>query len=410
MIALDSEPSVHSPSQVTELDLNSKARNGALPSDQPATVAQVKMKNQQQSIAMSIKSTGGTTAFLNDELRWHAVEQRDQRANGTFVYAVKTTGIYCRPACSAKRPRRENVEFHATSVDAERAGFRPCKRCKPSTVAAESAHAQVVAKACRVIVESVDALNLKTLADAVGMSPSHLHRIFKLHTGLTPKAFASAHRAQRVRASLSRSDTVTSAIYSAGFKSNGRFYATSRKVLGMKPTEFKLGGEGATIRFAVGQCALGSILVAASDLGICAIALGDEPDRLVKDLQDRFPKAHVIGGDKTFEKRVAQVVAFVERPSAGLQLPLHVQGTAFQQRVWEKLCAIPCGQTQAYSEIARELGDPKATRAVARACAANSLAVAIPCHRVVRSDGTVTGYRWGIERKAKLLQAEDSRK
>jgi AraC family transcriptional regulator of adaptative response/methylated-DNA-[protein]-cysteine methyltransferase len=263
-----------------------------------------------------------------------------------------------------------------------------------------------VAKACKLIGEAEEPLSLETLAAAIGMSPWHFHRVFKAVTSLTPKAYGAAHRAKRMKEELSRQGTVTSAIYNAGFNSSGRFYAESNKRLGMKPTEFKAGGEGATIRFAVGECSLGSILVAASHLGICSIALGNDPHTLMKDLQRRFPNAKMLGGDKQFERMVSQVVAFVENPSAGLELPLHVQGTAFQQRVWKALCEIPCGATRTYAEIAQTLGQPNASRAVAGACAANSLAVAIPCHRVVRTNGSLSGYRWGVERKEKLLRVE----
>jgi AraC family transcriptional regulator of adaptative response/methylated-DNA-[protein]-cysteine methyltransferase len=256
------------------------------------------------------------------------------------------------------------------------------------------------------IVGADKALSLGELAKLIGMSRYHFHRVFKGFTGLTPKAYAMANRAERMRKALSHRGTVTSAIYKAGFNSNGRFYAESHKRLGMKPTAFKAGGEGVTIRFAVGECLLGSILVAASEFGICGISLGDDPEALVKELQDRFGKGRLIGGDKRFERMVAKVVGFVERPSAALQLPLHVQGTAFQQRVWQALREIPSGETVTYSEIVKKIGEPNAIRAVAGACAANSLAVAIPCHRVVRTDGAVSGYRWGVARKAKLLRAE----
>jgi AraC family transcriptional regulator, regulatory protein of adaptative response / methylated-DNA-[protein]-cysteine methyltransferase len=264
----------------------------------------------------------------------------------------------------------------------------------------------IVTKACRLIEQSDEAPDLESLAASVDMSSSHFHRVFKSQTGLTPKAYATAHRSQRVREELTKSSTVTDAIYSSGFNSNGRFYANSSKMLGMKPTDFRAGGKGMKIRFAVGECSLGSILVAASEIGICCITLGDDPDALARDLQDRFSKAELIGGDKDFEQLVAKVVAFVEKPSVGLKLPLDVQGTAFQQRVWKKLCEIPCGETRSYSEIAKALGEPKATRAVARACASNSIAIAIPCHRVVRTDGSLSGYRWGVERKEKLLRVE----
>jgi AraC family transcriptional regulator of adaptative response/methylated-DNA-[protein]-cysteine methyltransferase len=347
--------------------------------------------------------------YLTDQERWEAVVQRDKKANDAFFYSVRTTGVYCRPSCPARLACRENVAFHRTPRDAERVGFRACKRCKPNDPSAHGEQAAIVARACKLIVDAEGPLSLDALAEAIGMSPSHFHRVFKSMTGLTPKAYATAHRAKRMHEELSRRATVTSAIYNSGFNSNGRFYAESNKRLGMKPTEFKAGGGGATIRFAVGECSLGSILVAASDLGICSIAIGDDPNTLVRELQDRFPNAELIGGDKQFERMVARVVAFVENPSAGLGLPLHVQGTAFQQRVWKALCEIPCGTTCTYSELAQRLGQPNATRAVAGACAANTLAVAIPCHRVVRTNGSLSGYRWGVERKEKLLDVEGVR-
>jgi AraC family transcriptional regulator of adaptative response/methylated-DNA-[protein]-cysteine methyltransferase len=347
--------------------------------------------------------------YLTDQERWGAVVRRDKNADDAFVYCVKTTGVYCRPSCPARLARRRNVAFHPTPKDAERAGFRACKRCKPSDPSAPGEQAAIVARACKLIVDADEPLSLDALAEAIGMSPWHFHRVFKSMTGLTPKAYATAHRAERMHQELSRRGTVTSAIYNSGFNSNGRFYAVSNQRLGMKPTEFQAGGVGATIRFAVGECSLGSILVAASDLGICSIAMGNDPDTLVRELQDRFPNAELIGGDKKFERMVARVVAFVENPSAGLELPLHVQGTAFQQRVWKALCDIPCGTTCTYSELARKLGQPNAMRAVAGACAANNLAVAIPCHRVVRTNGSLSGYRWGVERKEKLLQFEAGR-
>ncbi len=237
------------------------------------------------------------------------------------------------------------------------------------------------------------------------MSISYAH-INKSTTGVTPKAYGAAHRARRVRDELPRSQTVTDALYEAGFNSNGRFYATASEILGMTPTDFRAGGAGAAIRFAVGECSLGSILVAATDKGVCAILLGDEPQSLVRDLQDRFPRANLIGGDRGFEQLVAKVVGFVEAPALGLDLPLDVRGTAFQQRVWQALRAIPAGATASYTDIAKRIGAPKAVRAVGLACAANAIAVAIPCHRVVRTDGALSGYRWGVERKRALLARE----
>jgi AraC family transcriptional regulator of adaptative response/methylated-DNA-[protein]-cysteine methyltransferase len=344
----------------------------------------------------------------NDDERWAAVARRDQGADGAFFYSVLTTGVYCRPSCAARLPRRENVRFHQTREEAERAGFRPCKRCRPDQPALAEQRSAVVAKACRLIEEAEDLPSLDALAQSAGMSRFHFHRVFKGITGITPKAYAAAHRARRVRDELARSETVTEAIYGGGFNSSGRFYAASPDLLGMTPTEFRAGGGGTVIRFAVGESSLGSILVAATDKGICAIQFGDDPDALVRGLQDRFPKARLLGGDEGFEQLVAKVVGFVEAPRRGLDLPLDVRGTAFQQRVWQALREIPSGSTASYAEIARRIGRPKAVRAVAQACASNGVAVAIPCHRVVRNDGALSGYRWGVERKRALLERESA--
>jgi AraC family transcriptional regulator of adaptative response/methylated-DNA-[protein]-cysteine methyltransferase len=268
-------------------------------------------------------------------------------------------------------------------------------------------HAATIEKICREIEATDEMPSLDDLARRAGLSTHHFHRTFKAITGVTPRAYALAQRARRVRQVLAQRDrSVTDAIYESGFHSSGRFYENSNKVLGMTPTHYRAGGANTTIRFAVGQCSLGSIIVAQSEKGICAIALGDDPAALLRDLQDRFPKAELIGGDAEFEKLVAIVIGFVEDPSLGWELPLDVRGTAFQQRVWQALCAIPIGTTVTYSEIAEHIGAPKAVRAVAGACAANKIAVAIPCHRVVRNDGSLSGYRWGIERKRALQQRE----
>jgi AraC family transcriptional regulator, regulatory protein of adaptative response / methylated-DNA-[protein]-cysteine methyltransferase len=331
---------------------------------------------------------------------------RDPGADGRFYYSVRTTGVYCRPACPSRLARRENVRFHATSRDAEKAGFRPCRRCRPTEESLAERRASAVARACRLIEEADEAPSLDDLATSVGLSRHHFHRIFKAHTGVTPKGYASAHRARRVREELARSGTVTEAIYGAGYRSNGRFYESSAEVLGMTPKAFRAGGDGASIRFAIGECWLGRILVAASDKGVCAIMFGDDPGELSRELRGRFPNASLIGGDAEFERLVAEVVRFVGDPSAGLDLPLDIRGSAFQRRVWEALREIPPGTTASYSEIAERIGRPKSVRAVGRACGANDLAVAIPCHRVVRSDGSLSGYRWGLERKGELLRRE----
>ena len=353
------------------------------------------------------RKTDGLTATEHDP-RWLSVVHRDASADGRFVYAVRTTGIYCRPSCPSRGAKPENVTFHATCEEAETAGYRACRRCSPNAASPAERNAAVVVEACRLIEAAEEPPKLDDLAASMGMSPSHLHRHFKAITGLTPRAYGAAHRAQKVREELATTCSVTEAIYGAGFNSNGRFYETSNEVLGMTPTVYKNGGKDADIRFAVGECSIGSVLVALSPKGVCAILLGDDPDALARDLQDRFPQANLIGGDAKFEELVAKVVGLVETPSVGFDLPLDIRGTAFQQRVWQALREIPVGRTASYTDIARRIGDPKAVRGVAQACGANKIAVAIPCHRVLRNDGALSGYRWGVERKRALLDKEAS--
>ncbi len=338
--------------------------------------------------------------------RWSAVLARDPAHDGRFVYAVRTTGVYCRPSCPSRRARPENVTFHATPAQAEAAGFRACRRCRPDQAHAGHQHAATVTRICRLIAASDPVPPLATLAAAAGLSPHHFHRVFKALTGVTPKAYGDAQRAARVRARLAAPGSVTSAIYAAGWESSGRFYATSTARLGMTPTALRHGGRDTAIRFAVGTCSLGAILVAASAAGVCAILLGDDAADLVRDVQDRFPQAELCGDDADFAALVARVVGFIDVPGQGFGLPLDIRGTAFQQRVWQALRAIPSGTTVSYAGLAARLGDPRAVRAVAGACAANPLAVAIPCHRVVRSDGGLSGYRWGLARKRALLDRE----
>jgi AraC family transcriptional regulator of adaptative response/methylated-DNA-[protein]-cysteine methyltransferase len=347
-----------------------------------------------------------TQNFSTDEERWQAVVDRNRAADGGFFFSVRTTGVYCRPSCGARLPRRENVAFHATPADAEAAGFRACLRCKPNIDKSEDAQTKAVARACRTIEEAEEPPTLEALAKMLGQSPWHFHRVFKSVTGVTPKAYADAHRGKRVRDELKRASTVTEAIYSAGFNSNGRFYAASDDLLGMTPTDFREGGVGATIRFAVGECSLGAILVAATDKGVCAITLGDDAQDLVRAFQDDFPNGQLVGGDSEFERVVAAAIGLVEGSQREFKLPLDVRGTAFQQRVWQALRDIPAGTTASYREIATKIGAPASVRAVAGACASNRIAVAIPCHRVVRTDGSLSGYRWGVERKRALLQRE----
>lgn len=342
-----------------------------------------------------------------DDPRWASIVARDPAADGGFVYGVRTTGIYCRPSCGSRRARPENVRFFGEAREAEENGFRACLRCRPNVAGDPRDHAALAAAACREIETAEEAPSPERLARMAGLSPSHFHRVFKAATGLTPKSYADAQRARRVRGELGRPEnSVTSAIYESGFNSSGRFYEAADAVLGMTPTQFRTGGARTEIRFAVGECSLGSILVARSGRGVCAILIGDDPDALARDLQDRFPQARLIGGDADFEALVARVVGLVEAPGIGHDLPLDIRGTAFQERVWRALADIPAGATATYAEVARRIGMPGAVRAVGAACGANAIAVAIPCHRVVRSDGALSGYRWGVERKRALLDRE----
>ncbi|WP_420145159.1 bifunctional DNA-binding transcriptional regulator/O6-methylguanine-DNA methyltransferase Ada [Sphingobium sp.] len=334
------------------------------------------------------------------------IGRRDPDADGRFWYSVVTTGVYCRPTCPSRRARPDNIRIHATLDEARATGFRPCLRCRPDGPGLRERQSMIVARACAHIEASETDIPLETLARAMGLSPSHFHRLFRAVTGVTPKDYAFACRAARVRKALARDGAVTSIFYDAGFGSSGRFYEKAGAMLGMTPTQFRSGGACEIIRFAVGQSMLGAILVASSERGVVAILLGDDPAVLLADLQDRFPHADLIGADPDYERTVAQVVAMVEHPAMPVDLPLDVRGTAFQQRVWRALLAIPAGETLSYAEIARRIGAPKSVTAVTQACAANNLAVAIPCHRVVRNDGGYRGYSWGIARKRQLLACE----
>jgi AraC family transcriptional regulator, regulatory protein of adaptative response / methylated-DNA-[protein]-cysteine methyltransferase len=360
--------------------------------------------------ATSTKKVKLALLSVADDPRWARIVARDKSADGTFWYSVSTTGVYCWPSCPSRTANPANVQLHDTLASAKATGFRPCKRCKPDGPSIEAENATLVAKACRIIEGSEEEPSLATLARAAGRSPGYFHRVFKALTGLTPKAYAAAQRAKKVRQELACGGSVTGAIYGAGFNSSGRFYAKSTEMLGMTPSQYRAGGANEEIKFAVGQTSLGAILVASSKKGVAAILLGDDPHELVRNVQDRFPKAHLIGADGAYEALVARVVGFVEAPGIGCDLPLDVRGTAFQQRVWQALQEIPLGETVSYTEIARRIRSPRAVRAVAGACAANSLAVAIPCHRVVRNDGSLSGYAWGVERKRALLVREGDAK
>ena len=349
---------------------------------------------------------GSSAVTLTDDDRYAAIARGDRAADGLFLYGVRTTGVYCRPSCAARLALRANVSFYPTSEAAERAGFRPCRRCRPNQAGRQARSAAIVSRACRLIDQAEDIPALADIAAEAGVSAFHLHRLFKQTAGVTPKGYADARRAARLADGLRASGSVTRAIHAAGFNAPSRFYEAAAARLGMTARAYRDGGTGALIRFAVGQCALGAILVARTQKGVCAIALGDDPETLVRDLQDRFAKAELVGGDAAFERLVARIIGFVEKPGQGLDLPLDIRGTAFQQQVWQALRAIPCGSTASYAQIAALIGQPAAVRAVAGACASNTLAVAIPCHRVVRADGALSGYRWGVERKQRLLASE----
>jgi AraC family transcriptional regulator, regulatory protein of adaptative response / methylated-DNA-[protein]-cysteine methyltransferase len=352
------------------------------------------------------KMTKVASHTAEPDARWESLRNRDKSSDGAFVYGVATTRIYCRPGCPSRLPRRENVRFFVSAEEAEMAGFQPCKRCRPDGISIEQRQAEAIAKACALIEASEEKPNFDEVARAVGMSRHHFHHVFKEKTGLTPGAYLGALRKRRALVGLGKGLTATETIYNAGYSSSGRFYEQCAPALGLKPKSFRRGGAGEVIRFAVGECSLGSILVAATERGICAIELADAPEPLVEDLQHRFRNASFIGGDTEFERIIAQVVAFVDDPKRGFDLPLHIRGTAFQETVWRVLREIPLGETMTYAEVAAKVGCPRAVRAVANAIASNRLAVAIPCHRVVRTGGALSGYRWGVERKARLLKSE----
>ncbi len=346
------------------------------------------------------------TNLPSEDKLWQWVVDRAAPATKQFYYSVRTTGIYCRPGCPSRRPKRSNVTFFFSCEAAEQASFRACKRCHPKNRSVAEQQAQAVTAACRLIEQSEEEPDLDALARVAGLSRYHFHRVFKSLTGITPKAYAQARREGRLREQLPGAQSITAAFYSAGFNSSGRFYERAQNALGMTPSEFRRGAPSSTIRFAVGDCSLGCIAVAATDKGVCAVLFGDDPAALVDDVTRRFAKAELIGDDENFKTLVAAVIASVETPGQASELPLDVKSTAFQEQVWRRLRQIPAGSTASYGEIAASLGRPSATRAVAQACGANPVAVIIPCHRVVRKDGSPSGYRWGLERKETLLKRE----
>ncbi len=344
--------------------------------------------------------------MLDFDRCWAAVESRDGSADGAFYYGVRTTGVYCRPGCPSRRPLRANTAFFATTAEAEAAGLRACKRCRPTDASTASRHVAAIEKACTLLRMSETMPSLAELADAAGSSRFHFHRVFKQVTGATPRDYARTHRLGRFAQKLDAGEKVTEAIYASGFGSSSRAYEAAPAALGMTPGARRRGGGGETIRFVTVATPLGWALVAATERGVCMTALGDDRDRLAAMVRERFPAATVVAEDPGLKDWADQVVRFITAPGQTPDLPLDIRGTAFQTRVWRALQKIPLGRTASYSEIARALGQPKAVRAVAQACAANNLALIVPCHRAIREDGDLAGYRWGLERKRALLERE----
>jgi AraC family transcriptional regulator of adaptative response/methylated-DNA-[protein]-cysteine methyltransferase len=340
----------------------------------------------------------------SDEARYQAVRARDPRADGMFYYAVVTTGVYCRPTCAARPALRRNVRFHDTPDDAERAGFRPCQRCHPREPPAAQREARLVEEARAALESSEAPVKLAALAAAAGLSPSHFHRLFRRQAGMTPREYAAASRLRRFGEAVRAGSTVTSAIYEAGYSSSGRFYEAGG-ALGMTASELRQGGRGLRMRTAILTCSLGHALVAATERGVCLVAFADAPRGLERELRQRFPEATIDPPDEAIERLAAAVVAAVDTGQPA-DVPLDLLGTAFQQRVWRALRDIPRGTTITYAELARRIGAPRAVRAVGTACGANPAAVVVPCHRVVRGDGGLGGYRWGLARKKTLLARE----
>lgn len=351
-----------------------------------------------------------TTTLLRqygtEEERWQAFSSRDNQADGQFFIGVKTTGIFCRVLCPARLPKRENILFYDTWQEAAAAGFRACKRCHPTELEPETPHRSAIIRACKILDSAENQPTLVTLAKTAGLSSFHFQRVFKGIVGVTPKQYYMEKRSSRIRQNLQQTNRVTDAIYDAGFGSSARFYSQASDTLGMKPSDFQKGGDGMEISFAISPSYLGLVLVAATATGICLIIFGDRPEVMEKELNRRFPKAHLKDANSTFKDWVNQIISYLQHPGRDLNLPLDIQGTAFQRRVWAALREIPAGSTASYSEVANRIGNPKAVRAVASACAANNLAVAIPCHRVVHSNGGLGGYHWGLERKRALLEHE----
>ncbi|HLG65518.1 MAG TPA: bifunctional DNA-binding transcriptional regulator/O6-methylguanine-DNA methyltransferase Ada [Ktedonosporobacter sp.] len=342
---------------------------------------------------------------MYEEQCWQAVLSRDARSDGTFVYAVRSTGIYCNPSCPSRKPRREQVAFFTLPQAAEQAGFRPCRRCSPRETVTGEPHVLLVQHACAYIEKYCEeALSLTTLSEAMNMSPFHLQRVFKRVTGITPYQYIETCRLKRLKERLKEGEAVTTAMYDAGYGSSSRLYERAR--LGMTPTTYRKGGQGMNIHYSITNSALGRLLVAATEKGICSVCLGDADAILEAALVSEYPAATIERDDGEMSEWVEMLVRYLDGQQPDLNLPLDVQATAFEWRVWTALQAIPYGETRSYSEIAQAIGNPKGVRAVANACASNPVALIVPCHRVVRNNGDIGGYRWGMERKQSLLRQE----
>lgn len=356
--------------------------------------------------ASALPPTAALAAFEDDRARLAAVRRRDPQADGQFYYAVITTGVYCRPTCAARPARPENVQFYLTRGDAEHAGFRACKRCKPERESATEDRDRVLALVRERLETAGAPVSLAELAEAAHLSPYHLHRLFKKHVGMTPREYAAAVRLQRVGSELQNGASVTQAIYGAGYSSSSRFYEAGSGALGVTPRALRKGGAGVRMRSVIRRCSLGKVLIAATSRGVCLIAFGDTKAELDVALRERFPESELQPSDAELEQLADRVVAMIDRSELAPDLPLDLVGTAFQQRVWRALREIPRGETRSYSEIAKRVGSPAAVRAVGSACGKNPVAVVVPCHRVVREDGELGGYRWGLDRKRALLERE----
>ena len=359
--------------------------------------------NDESRLDMTTKTR--KTRDIGEE-RWFMLQNRARAADAPFIYAVRTTGVYCRPGCASRLPNRRNVAFFDDAVQAKAAGYRACKRCRPDESEPADARVAAVREACRLLDAGGEAVPLHELAAAVKLSPAHFHRMFKRVTGVTPRAYAAMRRVRHAKTQLRSGASVTSAIYASGYAAPSRFYDDAAKMLGMTPTEYRNGAAGQAIQVAVTKASLGMVLIAATSKGVCAVEMGDDERQLFDLARRHFPQATFVEADERFQLWIAEIVALLDTPARGLTLPLDIQGTAFQRRVWDALRTVPAGATTTYAQLAAAIGQPQAVRAVARACAANKLAVAIPCHRVVRSDGNISGYRWGVERKQALLKQE----